>query len=64
MSENNKALHRVLRKLAGWAVWSFFSEVHIIGAANVPSDGPMIVFVVFFHLWLVSQKILQCRDTS
>lgn len=45
MSDNNKALHRVLRKLAGWAVWSFFSDVHVIEAANVPRDGPMIVYV-------------------
>lgn len=41
----NKILHRVIRKLAGWAVWSFFSEVHIIGEENVPLDGPLIVYV-------------------
>lgn len=44
MSEN-KVLHRVIRRLAGWAVWSFFSEVRIIGEEHVPTDGPMIVLV-------------------
>jgi 1-acyl-sn-glycerol-3-phosphate acyltransferase len=36
-------LHRVVRSLAGWAVWSFFTEVHVIGGENVPKDGPIIV---------------------
>ena len=46
--DNNKALHRALRRLAGWGVWSFFSNVHVVGAENVPRDGPMIVCVFFF----------------
>jgi glycerol-3-phosphate O-acyltransferase / dihydroxyacetone phosphate acyltransferase len=41
---DNKVLHRVLRRLAGWAVWSFFTEVHVIGGENVPLDGPLIVY--------------------
>ena len=40
---DSKILHRIIRRVAGAAVWSFFSEVHIIGAENVPKDGPMIV---------------------
>ncbi|KAI5117860.1 hypothetical protein M0805_007703 [Coniferiporia weirii] len=51
MSEN-KVLHRVIRRLAGWAVWSFFSEVHIIGAENVPEDGPMIVVATHHNMML------------
>ena len=50
--DNNKALHRALRRLAGWGVWSFFSNVHVVGAENVPRDGPMIV-CVFFLIFLV-----------
>jgi 1-acyl-sn-glycerol-3-phosphate acyltransferase len=36
-------LHRIIRRLAGWAVWSFFTEVHVIGGENVPKEGPIIV---------------------
>jgi 1-acyl-sn-glycerol-3-phosphate acyltransferase len=36
-------LHRIFRRLATWAVWSFFTEVHVIGGENVPEDGPIIV---------------------
>ena len=36
-------LHRIIRRLAGWAVWSFFTEVHVIGEENVPKEGPIIV---------------------
>jgi len=42
-SSQPKTLHRIIRKLAGWAVWSFFTEVRVIGAENVPKDGPIIV---------------------
>ena len=48
MSEN-KLLHRAIRQLAGWAIWSFFSEVHLIGEENVPKEGPMIVCVAYNH---------------
>ncbi|OCB87279.1 hypothetical protein A7U60_g5607 [Sanghuangporus baumii] len=48
----NKVLHRVLRRLAGWAVWSFFSEVHIIGEENVPADGPLIVVATHHNMML------------
>lgn len=38
-----QTLHKVLRQLAGWAVWSFFTEVHVVGGENVPTEGPIIV---------------------
>jgi glycerol-3-phosphate O-acyltransferase / dihydroxyacetone phosphate acyltransferase len=40
---DTKILHRVIRRMAEWAVWSFFTEVHVIGGENVPKDGPIIV---------------------
>ena len=39
---DTKIIHRVIRKIAGWAVISFFSEVHVIGEENVPRTGPII----------------------
>lgn len=47
-NSNSMILHRVIRRLAGWAIWSFFSEIHIIGEENVPYDGPLIVCVHVF----------------
>ncbi|EKM54873.1 uncharacterized protein PHACADRAFT_124278 [Phanerochaete carnosa HHB-10118-sp] len=38
-----KIIHRIIRRVAGWAVVSFFSEVHVIGEENVPRDGPIVV---------------------
>lgn len=38
-------LHRVLRRLASWAVYSFFTEVRVIGGEKVPINGPVIVYV-------------------
>ena len=35
--------HRVIRRIAGWAVVSFFTEIHVVGGENVPKDGPIIV---------------------
>lgn len=45
---DSKVLHRVIRRLAGLAVWSFFTELHVIGEENVPRDGPIIVYVLGF----------------
>lgn len=36
-------LHRALRRIASWAVVSFFTEIHLIGSEHVPQDGPIIV---------------------
>lgn len=46
-----KVLHRVIRKLANWAVLSFFTEMHVIGSENVPMDGPVIMYV--YLLWVL-----------
>ena len=35
--------HRIIRRIAGWAVVSFFTEIHVVGGENVPKDGPIIV---------------------
>ncbi|KAG6334586.1 hypothetical protein ID866_4496 [Astraeus odoratus] len=51
MSES-KALHRVIRQLAGWAVWSFFTEVRVVGAENVPPNGPIIVTATHHNMIL------------
>lgn len=40
--DDNKVLHRVLRQIARWAVYSFFTEVHVISEENVPRKGPLI----------------------
>ncbi len=37
--------HIVLRKIASWALWSFFSDIYVIDEENVPKDGPIIVHV-------------------
>lgn len=42
---DSQMLHKVLRKLARWAVWSFFTEVRVVGGENVPVEGPIIVYV-------------------
>ncbi|KAH7916613.1 hypothetical protein BJ138DRAFT_1139465 [Hygrophoropsis aurantiaca] len=49
---DSKSLHRVIRRLAGWAVWSFFTEVHVIGGENVPTEGPIIVTATHHNMML------------
>ncbi|KAH7888964.1 hypothetical protein F5I97DRAFT_1803842 [Phlebopus sp. FC_14] len=49
---DSKALHRVIRRLAGWAVWSFFTEVRVVGGENVPKDGPIIVTATHHNMML------------
>ena len=51
-----KLLHRTIRRLAKWAVWSFFTELHVIGSENVPKDGPIIVYASL-HLHPVSPYV-------
>ena len=36
-------LHKFLRGIAGWAVVSFFTEIHVVGGEHVPKEGPIIV---------------------
>ncbi|TFL03121.1 glycerol-3-phosphate-acyltransferase [Pterulicium gracile] len=47
-----KVLHRVIRKLANWAVLSFFTEMHVIGSENVPMDGPVIITATHHNMML------------
>lgn len=60
MSDPPKVLHRVIRRLASWAVWSFFTEVHVIGGENVPKHGPIIVsvFMDLYELLMNASRIL------
>lgn len=34
-----------MRRLASWALWSFFKDIRVVGEENVPQDGPIIVSV-------------------
>ncbi|OSC96560.1 glycerol-3-phosphate-acyltransferase [Trametes coccinea BRFM310] len=52
-------LHRVLRGIAGWAVISFFTEIHVIGGENVPRDGPIIVTATH-HNMMLDPAVLSC----
>ncbi|KAL0956984.1 hypothetical protein HGRIS_003085 [Hohenbuehelia grisea] len=47
-----KVLHRVIRRLASWSVWSFFTEIHVIGEENVPKDGPIVVCATHHNMML------------
>lgn len=46
-------LHRVLVRIAKFAVTSFFTEVRVIGGDHVPRKGPMIVYVLCSGHYLV-----------
>jgi len=43
-------VHKVIRRIASWAVYSFFTEVRVIGGENVPANGPIIVYVFLSRL--------------
>lgn len=45
-------LHRILRRIASWAVYSFFTEVRVIGGENVPINGPIIVTATHHNMML------------
>jgi glycerol-3-phosphate O-acyltransferase/dihydroxyacetone phosphate acyltransferase len=44
-------LHKIIRRIASWAVYSFFTEVRVIGGENVPANGPIVVYVFLSRLW-------------
>jgi hypothetical protein len=50
-------LHRILRRIASWAVYSFFTEVRVIGGEKVPVNGPIIVYVSLSIL--LAQDLMQ-----
>lgn len=43
-------VHKVVRRIASWAVYSFFTEVRVIGGENVPANGPIVVYVLLSRL--------------
>lgn len=45
-------LHRVLVRIAGWAVVSFFSQIRVIGGENVPEHGPLIIAATHHNMML------------
>jgi glycerol-3-phosphate O-acyltransferase/dihydroxyacetone phosphate acyltransferase len=45
-------LHRIIRRIASWAVYSFFTEVRVIGGENVPLNGPIIVTATHHNMML------------
>ncbi|EMD33764.1 hypothetical protein CERSUDRAFT_87104 [Gelatoporia subvermispora B] len=49
---DTKILHRIIRRVAGWAVVSFFTEIHVVGGENVPKDGPIIVTATHHNMML------------
>ncbi|KAI0355696.1 glycerol-3-phosphate-acyltransferase [Trametes cingulata] len=52
-------VHRVIRRIASWAVVSFFTEIHVIGGENVPRDGPIIVTATH-HNMMLDPAVLSC----
>ncbi len=46
-------VHRIIRRIAGWAVVSFFTEIHVVGGENVPKNAPIIVYVPSLPLVLL-----------
>ncbi|OAX39732.1 hypothetical protein K503DRAFT_738887 [Rhizopogon vinicolor AM-OR11-026] len=54
---DSKALHFVIRRVADWSIWSFFTEVRVIGGEDVPRDGPLIVTATH-HNMMIDPAIL------
>ncbi|KAI0644683.1 glycerol-3-phosphate-acyltransferase [Trametes meyenii] len=51
--------HRIIRRIASWAVVSFFTEIHVIGGEHVPRDGPIIVTATH-HNMMLDPAVLSC----
>ncbi|KIP01621.1 hypothetical protein PHLGIDRAFT_38237 [Phlebiopsis gigantea 11061_1 CR5-6] len=49
---DSKVIHRVIRRIAGLAVVSFFSEVRVIGGERVPREGPIIATATHHNMVL------------
>ncbi|CCM06106.1 uncharacterized protein FIBRA_08355 [Fibroporia radiculosa] len=45
-------LHRLLRRVAAWALVAFFTEIHIIGSENVPRKGPVVVTATHHNMMI------------
>ncbi|KAI0267041.1 glycerol-3-phosphate-acyltransferase [Gloeopeniophorella convolvens] len=50
--DTDYVLHRVIRRVATWAVGSFFTEVRVIGGENVPATGPLIATATHHNMML------------
>lgn len=37
--------HRVIRRLAHWGIWAFFTRFQVINGENMPDGGPVIMYV-------------------
>lgn len=37
--------HRIIRRLAHWGVWAFFTRFQVINGENMPDGGPVILWV-------------------
>ncbi|KAG1751287.1 uncharacterized protein EDB91DRAFT_1104513 [Suillus paluster] len=55
---DSKVLHLVIRRIADWSLWSFFTEVRVIGGENVPDDGPLISCTATHHNMMIDPAIL------
>jgi hypothetical protein len=42
--------HRIIRKLAHWGVWAFFTRFQVINGENMPDGGPVIMCVFLDNL--------------
>lgn len=56
-----KTLHRLIRYVSGVAATSFFTEIRVIGGENVPSDGPIIVYVLYVPM---PYLCFNCHETA
>lgn len=56
-----KTLHRLIRYVSGVAATSFFTEIRVIGGENVPSDGPIIVYVLYVPM---TYLCFNCHETA
>ncbi|KAG1739316.1 hypothetical protein EDB19DRAFT_1895530 [Suillus lakei] len=54
---DSKVLHFAIRRIADWSLWSFFTEVRVIGGEHVPLDGPIIVTATH-HNMMIDPAIL------
>ncbi|KAG2122825.1 hypothetical protein BD769DRAFT_957506 [Suillus cothurnatus] len=57
---DSKVLHSVIRRIADWSLWSFFTEVRVIGGEHVPLDGPIIVTATH-HNMMIDPAILSSK---
>ncbi|KAJ8583317.1 hypothetical protein M405DRAFT_799415 [Rhizopogon salebrosus TDB-379] len=57
---DTKVLHLIIRRLADWSTWSFFTEVRVIGGEHVPRDGPLIVTATHHNMMIDPVVLSSC----